>query len=251
MIDGRPVPLVLYAVDNKHIGYEGTTMRAMIHALVVTVLLAAPAASWAALASASTGKAVTSANLSTNPTIRKQQLLCDPEIDPDPLTLTFARLDVAIHLDTPLGYTAQDIISSITVSPLPHFFAVGTMPFYYAGEASSGVTFDGRDVLISNFTVQYDPQNPPPPGEVDHALVDVSFNNLLPANIYNNVLGTYTVQPNPDSLIQGTDGTNTYNFPGPDIIPATDSEVLGAPEPATMGIMTLGLMGAALRRRPR
>ena len=176
-------------------------------------------------------------NLSTNPTIRQQQLLCDPSGPDEPLILTYAKLDVHIHLDTPLGFNAQDIIQSINVSALaPHFFPVGTMPFYNAGGGSSGVTFDGRDVLIHDFTVQWNTDNPPAPGEVDHALVDVQYNDVLPKDIYSNVLATYTVQSGPLSEIRGrgADSGDLFSF-GPDnIIPATDGEPLGVPEPATV-----------------
>lgn len=218
-------------------------------ALFCVAYLAAP--SFGALASKSTGKAVTSANLSTNPTIRKQQLLVDPAT-PDPLVLTYARLDVLIHLDTPLGYNAHDIVSSIDVMPLPHFLPVGTEP-YYNTEASLGVTFKGNDILVSDFIVEDNPDDPPPPGEVDHAQVTVFYNNLLPAGIYDNVLATFTVQTNPLSDIKGlgTDG-QTYDFPADSIIPATASQFLGeVPEPATAGLVSLAALVAAAKRPRR
>lgn len=233
-------------------------MRILNCVVAATLVVSLSAPTFGSLASKATGKAVTSANLSTNPTIRAQQLLVDPGTEGDPLTLVYAKLDVAIHLDTPIGVTAQDIVSSIQVSPLaPHFLAAGAMPFYVAGEGSFNVSFlpSGRDIRISDFAVQYDPQNPPPPGEVDHALVDVAFNNLLAPEIYGNILGTYTVTTNLFSEIRGLDNeTNEIlSFIGPDkIIDATDSELLGVPEPGSAAAILLAVMGySAQRRRTR
>jgi hypothetical protein len=211
--------------------------------------------SFGALASASTGKAVTSANLSTNPTIRKQQLLVDPAGPDEPLVLTYARLNVLVQLDTPLGTTAQDIISSIVVTPVdPNFMPDPQfpLPFYNAGDGNFGVTFPNAfQVMISDLAVQYNPENPPPPGEVIHAIVDVNFNDLLPAEIYNNILSTYTVHAIPTSLIQGRNSMGeVFSFMGPDqIAPATDFEVLGAPEPTLVAPLALLLLGMRQRSR--
>src|SRR5689334_8293432 len=101
-----------------------------LYALVAMGIISLAAGSSAMAALASGGTATTRANLSTNPTIRKQQLLCDPGNEGDPLILTYARLDVQIHLDTPIGVTAQQIIDSIQCTPLAPFVADGTLPFY-------------------------------------------------------------------------------------------------------------------------
>jgi hypothetical protein len=228
------------------------SLAAALRALMVFAAAATP--SFAALASKTTGKAVTSANLSTNPTVRQQQLLVDPSGPDEPLILTYAKLDVMIHLDTPLGFTAQDIIRSIQVTALaPHFFPVGQMPFYVQDGGALGVTFEGRDVTIHDFTVQWNTDNPPPPGEVDHAIVDVQYNNVLPKGIYDNVLATFTVKPSTLSEIRGRGAeTNELFTFGPDnIIPAADVEPLGVPEPATIGAVMLVGAVSLMRRRSR
>jgi len=207
--------------------------------------------SFAALASG--GKATTSANLSTNPTVRKQQLLMDPGSEDAPLILTLARLDVAIHLDTPFGVTAQNIVQSIDVSPISPFTPVGTLPFYHNTDSFFNVSFlpSGRDILISDITVKALDPNLPPPGEVDHAKVDVQFNDVLPFDIYKNILGTYTVTVNSNSQIQGADPANHDNitiFDSDHITPATDSGFLGAPEPGMAGLLVTVLSVWSMKR---
>ena len=91
----------------------------MISLAALGAALAVPATGYGALASG--GKATTSSNLSTNPTIRKQQLLCDPAVANDPIAEVM--LDIQIVIDAPPGTAtfrdgdiAQDFVESITVT---------------------------------------------------------------------------------------------------------------------------------------
>jgi hypothetical protein len=238
-----------------------------------------PAASFAALAKKA-GAAGTSSTTSTNPTVKQQSQLMDPSVDD--LQLTFARLDLEIqYTNVPDHLEASNLIESIAVTPEPNFEAVPGEPLpSYDGSTATISSFhvdmdqssDGRTVFIHDIAVQEDPADPPPFGEVNHALVTIQYFNFLTDAAYDGINATFTVFASngdsdeniPPSLIEAKDADgNVFDFsnsaPDPNnpddpdndgtILPSTSSEDLGAPEPMMLGPLAVFALGAIRKRR--
>ena len=173
----------------------------------------------------------------------------DPDAqDPDgtPLQIRGARLDVDIHYDNlPVGFGAQDIIQSITVTPFqnlptlngkpnpgydpnqpfyafqPGNFTDEPLPAYNFDVGTSSVTmqtanvvFSGPDVFLHDIFVIVDPDHPPQPGDANLALTDVQYFNQdsFGGVPYGDIIGKFTT-----TVSDGSDG-----FP-PSEIDAEDS----------------------------
>jgi hypothetical protein len=197
----------------------------------VTPVCIAPALSFGALAKKA-GAAGTSSTTSSNPTVKAQANLMDPEeSDPDgsPLVTTFARLDVDIHYSNlPPTFTAFNLVQSISVTPFvntaddPNFQANQTaygyeaantesepLPAYNFDTASNSVTLQtpnvtisGNDVILHDIAVQLDPSKPMPlAGDLNTAEVHIQyfkFDSFGGVN-YNDIVASYTTTADPDA----------------------------------------------------
>src|SRR5688572_24294412 len=188
----KPLGLGIRENTMRFLEKDRMARRACIISLAgLVAALAVPATGYGALASG--GKATTSSNLSTNPTIRRQQLLCDPAVANDPIQEV--RLDIQIVIEPPPGTptfrtgTAQDFIERITVIPYStsdvpdpfqanayEFVAASAMPQYGEdgiGSSATGITFSGNTVTISN--VHVIANGDIPEGDVNFALVEIEY----------------------------------------------------------------------------
>lgn len=201
----------------------------------------------AALANALGGARASPRIRSTNPRIRRQQVIADPEAG-DPLAGSGALAMEAIRIDfegeftdLPPAYTADDLVFQVSIEPIA--------PFTFLNIPT--ITFSGNRMFVDDLFVRATP--PPPPGAVDFADITLDFDTVLADPLYNQIDATYRFVLDENSFIQATDGTTSRTFGPTEIdVSQTASENLGVPEPsaAMLGLVATGL-GLARRRRRR
>ena len=222
-------------------------------------LLAAPVASQAALALASGGSG-TSANLSSNPTIRKHQLLCDPlnpaggsysvSYDPNVVSYDFG------SLESVPGYT-------ITSAFISRNFGTVTSPNPVLVDINNSSSSNMPETGYIQVFFQQDPATPyQPPGlgrgyiAIDSAGVKGSETHGISFSYLPNVLDTtvtsYTVFADPGGRFMGSDISSPADFltdpdgktiPYNEIAPSTVRGNLFVPEPGTLGLLALAAAG--------
>ena len=230
--------------------------------------LAAPSDARAALAVASGGSG-TSGVLSSNHTIRKHQLLCDPN---DPASGSYSvgydpslvHYDVGSLTSVP-GFTVTtayiELNTGTTSAPKPMLFPIANPPYYYPETGYIQVFFQADP------KTDYQPPAPPAgynqidaagvKGEETHGL---TFSYL--ANTPDTAFATYTVFADAGGrLIQDGSGEPPFSTPDffedtsgkiipyNDIAPATVRGNLFVPEPAAPGLLACCAAAGLLRRR--
>lgn len=224
----------------------------------------APAVGRAALAKASGGSG-TSGVLSSNPTIRRQQLICDPlnpsggsysiQYDPSVVSYDFGSLTAVTGYTITSAFIARDF--GTPGSPKPQLVDINSSAgfnnaetgyiqvfFQQSGAGYQAPTVPGGYTTLDSKGVS---------GNETHFLT-FSYLTAVP----NTTFANYTIFADPGGRPFNSGGVSTADFlkddvgntvPFNQIAPATVRANLIVPEPTSLGV--LALAGAALLRRRR